>query len=225
MATDVDYDEDIDTDDEPVDTADSGDRPSAKAQIGKAVDRWKGWPTWAKVASVPVGLWLGSGVIGWAVGGFTGSDDTSGSPASTTTTSVYTADTDPLSGLPALSPIAAASVKPTDRAEFANKVRAITADGTSICEVFFGVETVERDGRNVVTWGLTTPAMQSRAIGGVELPSATWPVRAFYGEPCNVIADDVPVTVPPTTVFVPPPVAIAPDPTTTVPVTVAEPGA
>lgn len=225
MATDVDYDDDIDTDDEPVDTAGSGERPSAKEQINKAVERWKAWPKWAKIASVPAALWFGSGLIGWAAGAVTGGDDSSSAPTSTTSTTVYSAENDPLSGLPVLSPIAAAAVKPADRAEFANKVRAITADGTSICEVYFGVETVERDGRNVVTWGLTTPAMQSRAIGGVELPSATWPVRAFYGEPCNVLAGDVPITVPPTTAFVPAPVAIAPDPTTTVPVTVAEPGA
>ena len=141
--------------------------------------------------------YAGGYLLGSLLGFGGGDDETTPEPVASAPTSTTTVASDPLSGLPTVAPLVASNVRPEDRAEFANRVRTVTADGTSLCDVFFGVGIVQQgDGTTRAKWSITTPAMQQRSGVGVQLPSAEWPVRAFYGAPCDVIGTDATLPAP-----------------------------
>ncbi len=188
---DIDFDEDT-----PVAT-DSPAGRSFKDRLRPVVEQWKLWPKPLRVLSIPAAAYLAFIALAFMLGfvgsllGFGGQADAT--PEVSTTTTLVTVD--PLAGLPTTAPLVASTVKAADRQEFANRVRAVTADGTSLCDVFFGVSvTTQNAGTTKAVWSVTTPKMQERSGVGVELPSAEWPVRAFYGEPCNVVERDTSLT-------------------------------
>lgn len=149
-------------------------------------DAWNGQPKVVRWGVQGVaGFLILMVLIGKCSGG--GGEEPVSSPTSTTL------DTgDPLVGLPTLAPIVASSVRPEDRFEFANRVRQVTSDGSSLCDVYFGI-TVQQtaDGASKIRWSVTTPKWQQASGTGVQLPSSEWPIRAFYGPPCNVADKDV----------------------------------
>ena len=151
----------------------------------------RGWPGWAKGlggAAALLVLLNGCGAVASAIGG---SDETSTNEEAEEV--VPESPTDPLDGLPELNPIVAAFLRTSDLTSFSNHVRQLTADGTSVCDVYFGV-TQKRDGNGNPShwsWMMTTPAVEARNAGerggiGVKLPSSEFPTVAFYGSPCSV---------------------------------------
>lgn len=183
MATDIDDDLDAYEDE-------ATDSDAAEPAGPKLSDQWQSMPLRRKAAWVGGTLLIGAIVLGTCRGG--GKHTPTASTTPTTTVSVE----ESLAGLPDLSPFAAATIRPEDFDEFANEVRSVTADGTSVCDVFFGfvVKVPADGGKPNVHWALTTPAMQRRAVTGVYLPSSKYPSRAFYGAPCNVASTDVVLT-------------------------------
>lgn len=170
-------------------------------QVPGAGSDWRGWGRkqfgavqgWSTRKRWGVGI--GTGLVGLMLLGQCGGDD----PKPSTDTTL-TAETDPLDGRPTLSPIVMAAIRPADRADFARKLSTLVADGTSVCDVFFGVKIIPATDAQPVrlVWSLATPASQAADLDsktgaplGFELPSSAYPVRAFYGAPCNVPARDV----------------------------------
>lgn len=167
-------------------------QPAAMGTARVWFQRWWAWPTWARVVSGVAAAWLFLAVVGAVFGGDNKADTSntaspvaspvaSDVPSTTTTGSTSTtAVLDPLKGLPALNPMVAALVHPSDVGELANLVRAVTADGSSICSVYFGLTVVDGNTK----WQLTTPAMQAKSGAGVELPASSWPIQLLIGDPC-----------------------------------------
>lgn len=182
--------EDIDELDEP-ETFDAAE-PAAATAEPPGSPGWEWTPKRKKLAAVAAGL-VALVVVGRSCGG---DEEKAAAPVPTATTMTV----NPLDGFPTPSPLVASTLRAEDVGEFANKVHTALADRTSICDVYYGVVTRQlADGTREVRWSITTPAMQARSEVGVQLPSSKWPVRAFYGAPCNVVNDDVPLVTTTTT--------------------------
>lgn len=201
-------DDDIDVEDEvtsgTVELDDLDDLEPAKRGPGWRVvagSRWRSWSRWERTGAIAgpvVGLWLFAGLVGAVAGG---GGDGSSSSDETETTSVTIDPATALNGLPELNPVVASFLRTQDLPSFANHVLQLTADGTSACDLFFGVTLkTDEDGTQRWAWSLNTAANEARKVGrggtGVQLPSSQWPMPAFYGPPCNVPADDRPLVAP-----------------------------
>lgn len=153
--------------------------------------RWCGWPTWARIVSVIVGAYVALMILGFLGRIISGGD--SDEAAGQQTEATVPIEFDPLENLPELAPLVASQLREADLVPFTNQVGTLTADGTSMCDVFYGATYVagKGDEPGKYVWSLTTPAWQAKDASGVALPSSRWPVRAFYGEPCNVADSDV----------------------------------
>lgn len=174
--------EDIDELDEPEALDSTEPAAGAAEQPSKPGGQWT-----PKRKAVAAGV---AGLAALVMLGRCGGDDAP-KPAATTATSVTV---NPLEGFPTLSPLVASTLRAEDVDWFANTVRTLTADGTSVCDVYYGVVAdALANGEKRVRWALTTPKAQARSEVGVQLPSSKWPTRAFYGPPCNVVDDDVPL--------------------------------
>lgn len=198
--SDIDAHDDLDDEGLEVQGEPAADPEAAPAEGGRpSLSAWwarqsKGNRAMVIAAGVVLGL-IGMGQLPGCDGG---NDDSNATTETTLPAESYFQD------LPTPAPGVSAALQPGDTLQFVNAVQTNIADGTSICDVFFGwvVRENPTTHQREVRWAITTPAMQAKTATGVHLPSAAYPIRAFYGPPCNVAQTDKLLVPPPTTTTV-----------------------
>lgn len=189
-------------------------KPPGGQALRRLVDKFKTWPTGAKIAAgvgalfgVPIFMLFALLIFAALLSSCLGGGDTraDASPRTTVSSTTTTTTTDPqqwIAELPSVAPLVAASLPAEEYLNFRNKVARLTADGeTTLCDIFYGTAMAKDPDTDELTmrWFLTTPQLQEQDPEGKALPNSEYPVHAFYGPPCDVPTTDSTLHAPTTT--------------------------